>query len=988
MPIAQNGSTMTKTASFQTRARAIDHLGRGQIADAPTAISELWKNAYDAFARNVELHIFDGKIKSAATFDNGHGMTVDNILDKWLVIGTDSKAGGSTPAPEDTFGLPQRVRQGEKGIGRLSAAFLGPITLLISKKANSPFSVLMVDWRFFENPYLFIDDISFPIREAERLQDIPNLLTEMYSAIQTCITEASPRVRESWNKYSTLEKSKNIDTTTQDAILTFSAENALTWSQLFPWWEMLKKIPSKEGMHGTALFSLSIYQELANWLEPTLETPEQQDIRKNLHDTLISFIDPLQEKSLHFEYSIFVHANNKPTLLILSPFNAYNIEQFKELEHCIIGEVDEYGKFTGWVKAFNKEIGIVKIEPQEYIPSKDSRTKLGPFSLRLATIEQEERKSSHSHEDYIRILVDGNTYAGICMFRDGLRILPYGREGADLFEVEKRRTQNAGLYFFSMRRTFGGVSFKSVENPNLKDKAGREGLVDNGARRALVRIVKHIMIELAKRYFGRASELREPALKLANKRHAAWKKEAEVLKKRTKKNFKAFLKVKTPKTITGIMEAKAVEERLTEATAKNDKQALFDIREAVSRLDALRDDLRLPIEPLKDEEFEDSYREYRDAYSELSVCIERLKQSLSALEAEGFFGSSKEVVISHFRRNQSKLSAQVGGLKAKILSLLKQIQNTWEEAAAKDTKKYHAALAEMIVDLDDTITLRSSLDTLDRQYLELRNEFELRYSPPINVLEQISENIDVEGAYLHTEQENERLQKKVEMLHSVAQLGITVEIIGHELEALESQVTSHMKRMPQEVKNLNSYKLALEAHRALVDRLRFLAPLKKSSYRSRVAITGKQISLYLRDFFGDTFTNSRTDFITTKSFEALQISDLPSRIYPTFINIVNNALYWVQFTSDGKERKICVDCKDDSVVISDTGPGVDPDDINDLFSLFFTKKVNGRGVGLYLCRQNLAASGHEIRYAEEGDLFIYNGANFIIKFKDATYVGN
>lgn len=27
--------------TFQTRARTIDHLGRGQIADAPTAVSEL-----------------------------------------------------------------------------------------------------------------------------------------------------------------------------------------------------------------------------------------------------------------------------------------------------------------------------------------------------------------------------------------------------------------------------------------------------------------------------------------------------------------------------------------------------------------------------------------------------------------------------------------------------------------------------------------------------------------------------------------------------------------------------------------------------------------------------------------------------------------------------------------------------------------------------------------------------------------------------------
>ena len=78
--------------AFQTRARTIDHLGRGQIADCPTAVSELWKNAYDAYAKKVALHIFDGSIPVAAITDDGHGMDYDEFLTKWLVVGTDAKA--------------------------------------------------------------------------------------------------------------------------------------------------------------------------------------------------------------------------------------------------------------------------------------------------------------------------------------------------------------------------------------------------------------------------------------------------------------------------------------------------------------------------------------------------------------------------------------------------------------------------------------------------------------------------------------------------------------------------------------------------------------------------------------------------------------------------------------------------------------------------------------------------------------------------------
>ena len=36
-------------AKFRTMARAVDLLGKNQIADLPTAITEIWKNGYDAY---------------------------------------------------------------------------------------------------------------------------------------------------------------------------------------------------------------------------------------------------------------------------------------------------------------------------------------------------------------------------------------------------------------------------------------------------------------------------------------------------------------------------------------------------------------------------------------------------------------------------------------------------------------------------------------------------------------------------------------------------------------------------------------------------------------------------------------------------------------------------------------------------------------------------------------------------------------------------
>ena len=48
-------------AEFRVRARAVDMLGRQQIAGIPTAIHELFKNAYDAYAENVEVDYFRGE---------------------------------------------------------------------------------------------------------------------------------------------------------------------------------------------------------------------------------------------------------------------------------------------------------------------------------------------------------------------------------------------------------------------------------------------------------------------------------------------------------------------------------------------------------------------------------------------------------------------------------------------------------------------------------------------------------------------------------------------------------------------------------------------------------------------------------------------------------------------------------------------------------------------------------------------------------------
>src|SRR5580692_10375573 len=103
--------------TFKTRARALDMLGRQQIAGIPTAISELFKNAHDAYADRVEADFLRDKDLFCLR-DDGVGMTGQQFADRWLVLGTENKVRGQATRPEPRPGYLARPVLGEKGIGR------------------------------------------------------------------------------------------------------------------------------------------------------------------------------------------------------------------------------------------------------------------------------------------------------------------------------------------------------------------------------------------------------------------------------------------------------------------------------------------------------------------------------------------------------------------------------------------------------------------------------------------------------------------------------------------------------------------------------------------------------------------------------------------------------------------------------------------------------------------------------------------------------
>lgn len=70
-------------AQFKTRARALDLLGRQQIAGIPTAINELIKNAHDAYADKFDIDFLRCN-NLLVLRDDGLGMTKEEFETRWL----------------------------------------------------------------------------------------------------------------------------------------------------------------------------------------------------------------------------------------------------------------------------------------------------------------------------------------------------------------------------------------------------------------------------------------------------------------------------------------------------------------------------------------------------------------------------------------------------------------------------------------------------------------------------------------------------------------------------------------------------------------------------------------------------------------------------------------------------------------------------------------------------------------------------------------
>jgi signal transduction histidine kinase len=119
-------------------------------------------------------------------------------------------------------------------------------------------------------------------------------------------------------------------------------------------------------------------------------------------------------------------------------------------------------------------------------------------------------------------------------------------------------------------------------------------------------------------------------------------------------------------------------------------------------------------------------------------------------------------------------------------------------------------------------------------------------------------------------------------------------------------------------------------------------------------------------------TNVKLSINVTEDLQSLTVD--PALMKRVFTNLITNA---VQAMPDGGELKITTQKTADEVLISfqDTGVGISPENLPNIFQPFHTTKAQGQGLGLAVCKRIIEAHGGKITVNST----IGKGSTFTVK---------
>lgn len=971
--------------NFKTSARALDMLGRQQIAGIPTATSELFKNAYDAYADDVEVDYFRHK-NCLLIRDNGYGMTRDEFESKWLTIGTDSKYGKKTLI--NPFNKSERSVMGEKGIGRLAISAIGPQVLILTRalRDDETYSLVVtfINWEMFGLPGLVLEDIHIPIYEFKD-NNFPDLET-----VQELVDEVVESLASAEEKIDEINYQKILD-----QLESFQVDPT-EWDKFF------NDLLLSNDSIGTHFYISPVDESLAISLDKDYNSGDISPMQK----MLLGFTNTMNAEAPHLINTAFRDYKTKDLSTSTNLINQaifFTPEDCAKADHHFSGEFDEYGQFSGQVTVYNEETFKHELP---WFGANGKKTLCGPFSIAVHYLQGAARDTLLSSDDWRPIHSKTNTIGGLYIYRDGIRILPYGDSDYDWLGIEKRRTKSAKYYFFSHRLMMGYIDIRHKKNARLNEKAGREGFIENKAYRQLKDILVNFFIQLANDFFrvkgGPKSELwtkRKEDFDRAHKAKQKRDKQATGKKDNFQKALNNFNNSKTniPSDLKSIHTE--AEEELQALSVVNDHDELarkmleleLSLLKKITDIEtryrisspkgfALNKDLRLEWEAYQEEWSRIDTDYFQDSKKRLSATIDsykndykvELNKRVRLQQAIDDIASNVEKTISD-ESKQTKdsvklVSSQVVELTSDVMvTLSDSLQNLKVEFSKLDISK-----------LNDDALFNKRLEIEEKITSEARRHKELLESVQ-SQLSSIHWSKDEDGHIITQADINDALEDEIEELRGqinvdieLSQLGLAVGVIHHEFTSTAQSIRENITNLKALSDVSDKYDTLYKNLRAnfehLDNYLSLFTPLDRRMYKKRENIAYRDISTFLLDIFRERFRRHNIELKVTKGFSRRSIFAIRSKIYPVFVNIVDNAVYWLKQTEDNIEKTIKLHADDEGFYISNNGPPIQSTIEERIFELGYTKKQTafgrGRGMGLHITRDVLKSIGYEVSVSE------------------------